>query len=359
MVFRLSGEFSHGVDQQSSLPSSPSPLYGQLQVEEQFYLLTSRSQSLFSRGTNLRRFLIGCAIAAPVLRSSLVLFAPHNTIAGSVLMPCRMDALALGGLVALGDRPFPRFAFPIAAAVLATILCLRGISAYDPFMRSIGYSAVDLTCACVLSSILRSRGSTQTAILRLRPLVYTGQIAYGLYLLHEPASWTARRLLGNIEAHSALSVPITFAASFLAAGLSWRFFESSSWPGRTAFKCENEVMSVYQDRKQALEQHEFRLGLERGRLAVTLDLLTDALVLVVPARRLLPERPPARQTRHGHSDHQQMRDRRQGTHHERHGRAQKTVRTRVKTDSFPSLSRSSYSLRAPESPPSRRAASAA
>jgi hypothetical protein len=39
-------------------------------------------------------------------------------------------------------------------------------------------------------------------------------------------------------------------------------------------------MSVYQDRKQALEEHEFRMGLTRGRLAVTLDLLTDALVLV-------------------------------------------------------------------------------
>jgi hypothetical protein len=39
-------------------------------------------------------------------------------------------------------------------------------------------------------------------------------------------------------------------------------------------------MSVYQDRKQALEENEFRMGLERGRLAVTLDLLTDALVLV-------------------------------------------------------------------------------
>jgi hypothetical protein len=39
-------------------------------------------------------------------------------------------------------------------------------------------------------------------------------------------------------------------------------------------------MSVYDDRKQALEEHEFRMGLERGRLAVTLDLLTDALVLV-------------------------------------------------------------------------------
>ena len=39
-------------------------------------------------------------------------------------------------------------------------------------------------------------------------------------------------------------------------------------------------MSVYHDRKQALEENEFRMGLERGRLAVTLDLLTDALVLV-------------------------------------------------------------------------------
>jgi len=39
-------------------------------------------------------------------------------------------------------------------------------------------------------------------------------------------------------------------------------------------------MSVYEDRKDALEEHEFRMGFERGRLAVTLDLLTDALVLV-------------------------------------------------------------------------------
>lgn len=39
-------------------------------------------------------------------------------------------------------------------------------------------------------------------------------------------------------------------------------------------------MSVWQDRKESLEEHEFRMGVERGRLAVTLDLLTDAIVLV-------------------------------------------------------------------------------
>jgi len=39
-------------------------------------------------------------------------------------------------------------------------------------------------------------------------------------------------------------------------------------------------VSVYQDRHEDLEKHEFMMGVPRGRLAVTLDILTDALVLV-------------------------------------------------------------------------------
>ena len=39
-------------------------------------------------------------------------------------------------------------------------------------------------------------------------------------------------------------------------------------------------MSVYDDRREELEKQEFMLGTERGRLSVTMDLLTDALVLV-------------------------------------------------------------------------------
>lgn len=38
--------------------------------------------------------------------------------------------------------------------------------------------------------------------------------------------------------------------------------------------------SVFQDRKNELESLEFQMGVEAGRLAVTLDVLTDALVLV-------------------------------------------------------------------------------
>jgi hypothetical protein len=39
-------------------------------------------------------------------------------------------------------------------------------------------------------------------------------------------------------------------------------------------------MNIYQERKEELEKHEFMMGVPRGRLAVTLDVLTDALVLV-------------------------------------------------------------------------------
>jgi hypothetical protein len=39
-------------------------------------------------------------------------------------------------------------------------------------------------------------------------------------------------------------------------------------------------MSVFDEKRAELDRHEFMMGLERGRLAVALDLLTDALILV-------------------------------------------------------------------------------
>ncbi len=39
-------------------------------------------------------------------------------------------------------------------------------------------------------------------------------------------------------------------------------------------------MNVFDEKREELEQHEFMMGRERGRLAVALDLLTDSLILV-------------------------------------------------------------------------------
>ena len=39
-------------------------------------------------------------------------------------------------------------------------------------------------------------------------------------------------------------------------------------------------MNVFDEKRTELEQHEFMMGPERGRLAVALDLLTDSLIMV-------------------------------------------------------------------------------
>ncbi len=39
-------------------------------------------------------------------------------------------------------------------------------------------------------------------------------------------------------------------------------------------------MTIYEERREELERYEMQMGLERGRLALSLDLLTDALTLV-------------------------------------------------------------------------------
>lgn len=39
-------------------------------------------------------------------------------------------------------------------------------------------------------------------------------------------------------------------------------------------------MSIFDEKRVELEKHEFMMGVERGRLAVALDLLTDSLILV-------------------------------------------------------------------------------
>jgi hypothetical protein len=39
-------------------------------------------------------------------------------------------------------------------------------------------------------------------------------------------------------------------------------------------------MDVFDEKRTELERHEFMMGVERGRLAVALDLLTDSLILV-------------------------------------------------------------------------------
>ena len=39
-------------------------------------------------------------------------------------------------------------------------------------------------------------------------------------------------------------------------------------------------MSVFEEKREELEKYEFMMGMPRGRLAVTMDLITDAMAFV-------------------------------------------------------------------------------
>ncbi len=218
------------------------PLWS-LQVEEQFYLLYPLVIFLLSRQT-LRRFLVGCVVTAPLLRLALSLYAPENTPACIVLTPCRMDALALGGLVAMLARlPVERhpshaqlrLSVMIGGALAIAVYVFSRAAEVGSFryllMTSVGWSLIDFTFAAILASVVLGPSTSLIRLLRLRPLVYTGQISYGLYLLHGPAHFVTRKLLESVAgiqvpAHSTGSILVMFVPSFAVASLSWRFFES-------------------------------------------------------------------------------------------------------------------------------------
>jgi len=219
-------------------PVFPFATLWSLQVEEQYYLLFPLVVAWLSPA-NLRRVLIGCLVFAPLLRCYLAFFVPKSGMACYTLMPCRMDTLAMGGLVAILVRSQPSVSITLGRMRLAAIVgalsavaCIHyGASYEDLVMRTVGFSILGATFASVLCVIVLSKQGSFSSVLCRRPLVYTGQIAYGLYLLHVPAAGVVRGVLGlllhrHLEPFSLPAIPILFISSYISASLSWRYFES-------------------------------------------------------------------------------------------------------------------------------------
>jgi peptidoglycan/LPS O-acetylase OafA/YrhL len=210
------------------------PLWS-LQIEEQFYLTFPFLVATLPRKT-LTRLLLASIVAAPLLRTGMLFLMPANITGTYVLMPCRMDALAMGGLIAIAWRDFPEYlrgrwiAFATAAsAVLVLCICWEFTpSPWGSAMRTVGFSATDAAFAGILVMVATQRQRFLLWLCRLRPLVWIGTISYGLYLLHSPVTELVRR------ASPALHIPsggvneslLSLAASLAAAWTSWKFFES-------------------------------------------------------------------------------------------------------------------------------------
>jgi peptidoglycan/LPS O-acetylase OafA/YrhL len=200
-----------------------------LSIEEQFYLVWP---AIVWRCTR-RGALAGAAIiavAAFLLRLYIVF---GTTDSGSVygLLPCRVDALAIGAIVALavrgpgGAAAVRRWLSPAAAVGMAVTVALAvlrpNVQFVDTGMMTIGYSALDWAFA----GLVLTAATTRSAILEWAPLRAAGRYSYGLYVFHPLVMWWIVRDVPWLEHSEPRFVVGAAVGSIIAAWLSYRLYE--------------------------------------------------------------------------------------------------------------------------------------
>jgi len=217
-----------------------SPLWS-LQVEEQFYLLFPLAIRRLPPAT-LSRALWVVVFLSPALRVGLFALNPDNLYWQYVLLPCRMEGLALGALIAIRFRQRPweikKGWLTALTIVLLAATCFASVWSNpartdeefaSPFNRTVGYLLSSVGCASALLWLIHFRGSRVTGWLRMSPVQYLGKISYGVYLLHIPARTAAhslRHALGLTLPRDGLVMFLAVTAlTIAAASASWYFLE--------------------------------------------------------------------------------------------------------------------------------------
>jgi peptidoglycan/LPS O-acetylase OafA/YrhL len=224
------------------VPSMATGLLGvtwSLAVEEQFYLawpLVVR----FCTESQLRKIAIAVICISPVLRYYLSLHQVEiysNTF-------CRLDGLMAGALLALVVRSARFVPAKFLTGAWLTLLVSAPLALFIDTLhaRWIVFSLVALASVSFVYLALFSEQKLLRGMLTNRFLVYTGTISYGIYLLQKIPLDVVKAF--HLDQHQYLAFPITAAATYLMAILSWnvlekpflrlkRFFDQSNGePGR-------------------------------------------------------------------------------------------------------------------------------
>jgi len=231
------------------LPPWPIHLYlghfWSLCVEEQFYLIWP--WLVFA--IRDRRKLILCCGVTLLLGLPLRLLGQHLLpvwmLKGEVLYratPFRLDALLLGGLLALilrgpHARTLLRAARLLTPVILAAVIYLISAALYQHiFYReptypawkfTWGLSLVDFLSALLILTAIQPVSIVYRALNR-KPLRWLGRISYGAYVLHDiPHTLYIKGATRISPPHFRLLVPVlAFVFTLLFAWISFQFFES-------------------------------------------------------------------------------------------------------------------------------------
>ena len=169
--------------------------------------------------------------------------------------PFRIDALLLGGLIALLRRgPSARVLLPAAHAsffVLSTVLLLwfalnpaarQGAMhyVYPAWRFTWGLTFIDLYSACLILMALEY-GSMTFRIFNLRPLRWLGRVSYGAYVFHDILHVPLLNLVQRHTNHYRMpTAALALVTTLLMAWASFRWFESpckllkARWSGPVA-----------------------------------------------------------------------------------------------------------------------------
>lgn len=209
----------------------------------QFYLLWPLAvHHLWGKGMLL--LCGGLVIVSPIVRYIL-----HRTSLSApyVLLPARMDALAIGAAIALfmrdpeARRRLVRWAWVPAVvsafALTAVFAWKRRFEIEDPFVGTVGLLllAVFVGALLVLAVGTPPQGIL-CRLLSIAPLRFLGRYSYGLYVLHHPIAVLLPRAglgIGSFSTWMGSQLPgllvfslVVGVLSIALALLSWRFWES-------------------------------------------------------------------------------------------------------------------------------------
>lgn len=217
-------------------PNFSLTLLWSVQVEEQFYLLYPLLIALVPP-KHLRKVLAGTIAAALLLRIGLALAVPGHWRLQFVLMPCRMDDLAMGALIAdyFRSSQWPLrskttlFFAAVGLMLMSVLIYFNGPSWQSLAMGTIGFTLTGVTGMMTVAWVILNAGKASTKYLRLRPLCWAGSISYGVYLLHGPVALAIKTMVYRLGYHSfdktPLSALIYTVATLAVAAASFRWME--------------------------------------------------------------------------------------------------------------------------------------
>ncbi len=184
-------------------------------IEEQFYLCYPLLALLIPRKW-LAFALVAVAVSSAVFRYFYWVYEDGNSWAGYVFTLCRLDGLAIGGLVACAWRdPVVMEWLKARKSRLVNAVCIASLGFVmlaiclsrnvDWHMYVWGHAFLSLFYGLLLTSILTCDLKKLKALLRSAFLRYFGRISYSIYLFH----------------------PLILSLMFLAFG---RYHKLSGWP---------------------------------------------------------------------------------------------------------------------------------